>query len=523
MKVKSQDSKFVKSNFFKENSHDKEVKREIEGRDLLGKKIGLSLKMPEGIKEKRKMDNVCYSSLESELIKKPEDKELLNLDALDSKPKTVDSDSDYNFLDKFRNKSIDYVYSPDYLKEKSLKMDKIRDQIQAVELTEDDKTFEAIIEYGRNCVKLEYGLIKDKYEKEHIELLKKDMLSQCKKILVENNIITEDESKEVNLLEEITDEKRVCLMKKGYYIEDGKVYRIPEANDDNLLQNKRIKELISIGNAKRSKYFENNGKTILEGLVDEFDNLYNKNGAPKDIGSIMRLIDYQVHISLPAGGSVFTQMLLHTCWRIESFISTENIAHFMPALSNFETGGITDDNGGLSKKELGYKDDKVPGILPLDLAVATGIGVCHQNALLAKYLLDELKDRYPDIEYLGSYVATGSGLPLNDISEETLSHFNLMVITEDAKSDSVDRTEIFEYNVLDHEVALCNFNELEDSGQKEYLTHFSSSRDSSEIVKFPKIESSAKVRLKEENLMFDNVRNLSRLQEEYFMISFKNT
>lgn len=608
IRIKNPETKFVENNgaLLRDTNHKKEVtgKKSIEGEDSSGNKIGLSLEMSaEGIKKGSKVDYSSGDSLvlssQAELIKESEDKELFKPESLDSKSKTVGSDSDYNFLDKFKNKSIKYVYSPEYLKEKSLKMDEIRDQIQAVELTEEDKSPSAIIEYGRNCVKQDYGLIRDEYYKEGIEFLKKNMLNQCKEILVKNNMITESEAKDCNLLEKITDEMRVCLIKKGYYIEDKEIYQIPEANDDNLLQNKRIKELISIGKAESSKYLENTGKTVLEGLVDEFDSIYKKNKSPKDIESIIKLIDYQVHISLPAGGFWFSQMLLHTCWKIESFVSTENTAHFMPSLSNFETGGITDDNGGLSKKELGYKDGKVPGTLPLDLAVATGVGVCHQNALLAKYLLDELKDRYPDIEYLGSYV-TSNDAPLSDISEDTLGHFNLMVITEDIKSDSVDKTEVFSYNVLDHEVSLLKINnnenlhlkkidlekqqraleqkkeslerkkkdldiqrkfldlkkedlfmkqedsdqreeELEQQkrnldiqkekldleekelekqkdklGQKEYLRHFRSSQNSRERVNLPKMDSRAKVRLKEKNLVFANVKYLSELQANYF-------
>lgn len=408
-----------------------------------------------------------------------------------------------DFFYNFKNNPIDYVYDDNIIKQKSEQMDRIRDEIQKVTLTEEDKTPEALIEFAKGCAKISF---ESEEEKLFFQNTQPTWILECGDIL---------RNKKFDVNDKLTIEQQATLIKEGFFIEDGKVYQIPEASDDNLLQNKRLEKLISLGEELKKE-------NSLENLMKDFENLYEKNGSPKDLATIIKLVDYQVHISLPAGQQEFPQVLLHKLLDEDDFFNMK--AHQLPALSRFEDGGITDDNGFIQEED-GNNWQKRPGILPLDLAVATGIGVCHQNAFLAKYILDELKDKHPEIEYLGSYVTSGStGVPIQRFYQQE-DHFDLMLITQDRREDQKNRnielteevpTELIRYNVLGHNVDLVDVDSLRDSDeQKEVLRKLRSNRPGNDIFKpernvLTRRENVSKIQLKEENLTFNNIKEFKR-------------
>ncbi len=416
------------------------------------------------------------------------------------------------FNTKIQTQTPKFVYSRSTLEHKAMIMNEIRDIIKSVELTEDDTSDEAILEYGYSCgytITSEAEENELRYEqKEYIENYFSDEIKEkyCIQDLADEelNQVIINEFNELTPKEQL--ERKLTLIKEGLVIlENGDIKNIPRASKEHLLQNKQLKTLKAIGERLKEK-------NSLRANYEEFKSLYEQNGSPKDIASILTLIEYHIHTTLPGIRANFSQQLLHLSQ--DPFHGKE--AHYLPALNNMDTYGIFDVN---ALEENRQKDTKNKGgILPLDITVATGISVCQQAAELAKYLLDSLKDDIfkirqqereqgikeedltEDIEYQASYNSAAIELGLINDPEYVNEHFDINILT----SDSNGNKEVYCYDPANHKVKKPLTSGIVSSIEPELVLDFRGIMDETEQVEFAKVENQYKVQLKKENMLIKN-------------------
>ena len=339
-------------------------------------------------------------------------------------------------------------------------LNKIREIIKECKLSSQDTSDKAILEFSQksafiptpkhlqnvsNCI---YTIID--YEKERVYSLLKTFMEEELKL---DNL---ESKKSIKVLNENLDKLNIYLAKNGFRcIKQFKnlnkfenIRRIPVANNKSLLQNKRIKLLKSLAkeiNSKIATELNNQYRLLLTNnliskqefsrlKVDEqeailritylgFKDLYESNNEPKDLKNILQLVDYYVTEIFPAASASFSQNFIHN---LNCHIST---AHYLPEIA-------TEKNH----------------ILPLEFAIPTGIGVCHQKAFLCKFLLDKLKTDYPDLTYSKTEINKGM---FSDDDQEQYFHYNNSIINK-------DKTISFEFDSFLHKVSLINldfFNE----------------------------------------------------------------
>lgn len=393
------------------------------------------------------------------------------------------------FIKKFQTVPK-YLYSKETLEKKSEIVNSIRSFIKSIELTEADRTEDALIQYAQRSQKDTNEYSQNLY---HI-----------KRQFTFGKNLTEEEKRFINafaLKQNLfyTNIKTfpgwqpddISTFLRKYPNGVTKSFSVMTPSDDLLLHNKRLVALEQLAKKIGSE-------NSLESNYNEFKSLYEKNGSPKDLGSILSLINYHINVTFPAMNKSFSQDFL---MRSEN----DGLAHYLPAMTDFKNSGVWDNNGDLNnnikKMEQENNNESIMGMLPLDMAVATGVGVCQQACHLAKYILDELSEGNPDVEYLASYISVDSrGTPISEVGDLS-NHFDLMIFMKNEESG----TEVVRFDPTCHKIILP---------PKEYLPELAQEYRSDNIEiknkkhcyvrslqpSFPQIPLEYKVKISPENL-----------------------
>lgn len=369
-------------------------------------------------------------------------------------------------FDDFKIKIPSETYQlllPDIQQSRIEYLNKIRETIKNCKLENEDKSDEAILEFSKNSAYIPTSpyFRTPKQNMYEISMLDKENFYTILIKFIKNELNLDNEpnnKKIIKALNNNLDKLNIYLAKQGFRcikkFKDlnnlSNIRQIPKANEENLLQNKRIKLLKNLSEKtnetianelntqyqallkyklitkKEYKKLKVNNKTaVLKSTYLSFQDLYTNNNKPKDLKTILHLVDYYITGIFPAAAAEFSQDLIHNG-------DNSIIAHYLPEMSIHNKSSI----------------------LPLETAIASGVGVCHQKALLTKYLLTELKKDYPDLDYSKIKIETGI---ITDGSEQYLHHSNSIL--------NKNQTIKFEFDSFFHNVFPINLDIFDENYQ----------------------------------------------------------
>lgn len=343
------------------------------------------------------------------------------------------------FIKKFQTVPK-YLYSKETLEKKSEIVNSIRSFIKSIELTEADRTDDALIQYAQRSQKDINKAAGNVYHINRQFTFGKNLTEE------EKRFINAFALKQTLFYTNIRDfpgwqqPEDISTFLRKYPNGVTKSFSVMTPSDDVLLQNKRLVALEQLAKKIGSE-------NSLESNYNEFKSLYEQNGSPKDLGSILSLINYHINVTFPAMNKNFSQDLLMRS-------GYGGLAHYLPAMTDFKNSGVWDNNGDLNnnikKMEQENNNESIMGMLPLDMAVATGVGVCQQACHLAKYILDELSEGNSDLEYLASYISMDAkGTPISNL-DGLSEHFDLMIFMRNQEGG----TEVVRFDPTCHKIIL---------------------------------------------------------------------